>query len=337
MFKIFRAQNWWTIIIPQILGWVYFCELRAANPFMFSSPQKVFYFVGGVLAIAAFGYAFNDLCDIDIDSAAGKKNHLSGLNKPIRILAVLIPLATGIFFWYQVKAGVFTNVLYGLQVIALVVYSTKPFRLKEKSLAGVITDAFYGHINPALFTLGTFTDWTGQAPGYTTVLLTILVVSTTLKGVRNILLHQLHDRKNDKAAGINTFVTQNGGVATLYFINNILKYEVLFTALLAITISYALPPFFLSILLFGIFTYLKFSGWKLAYLPKRQLQFKFLYFLNDYYEGWVPVFFLILLSVGDNRFLIVLLLHLVFFPTFLIKLWQGAKTIRQNFKTEDDY
>lgn len=337
MFKIFRTQNWWTIIIPQILGWVYYCELSSTEHFVFQQPERVLYFLGGVLAIAAFGYAFNDLCDITIDATAGKKNHLAGLSNPIRLLAISIPLAVGIFFWYKVNAGTATNILYGLQIVSLIIYSAPPFRLKEKSLAGIVTDAFYGHVNPTLFTLGTFAMWGHQTPEYTTILLTLILVSTILKGVRNILLHQLDDRKNDKRAGINTFVTKNGGLFTLYFINNILRFEVVFTILLAFTISYTHPPFFLSVLLFGIFTYLKFSGWKLAYLPKRQLKFKFLYFLNDYYEGWVPVFFLILLSVGYNRFLIVLLLHLVLFPSFIIKLWQGMKIIRHNFKTEDDY
>ena len=42
-------------------------------------------------------------------------------------------------------------------------------------------------------------------------------------------------------------------------------------------------------------------------------------------------------SFSIALFLILLLLHLVLFPSFITKLWSDIKTIQQNFKTEEDY
>ena len=336
MFKIVRFNNWWSIIIPQILGWIYFCEITASHPFLMEDSRRVGLFFLGVIAIAAFGYLFNDYCDVDSDRISGKKNLLENFNRATRAGIVLIPLVIGITAWTCVHAGAITKTLYALQIIALVIYSAPPIRLKERSWLGIAADAFYGHINPAFFTLGTFVCWDFTF-GQSVLFITVLIIATTLKGIRNILLHQLDDRKKDRFAGIQTFVVKNGGLFSLYLVNNLLLFEIISTVILSLVISFFFPPFFSCLLFFSIVTYLKFSGWKLADVPQRQLKFKFLYFLNDYYEGWVPVFFLILLSVKQPVFLFLLLLHLFLFPPFIIKLWKDLKTIKQNFKTEDEY
>lgn len=335
--NIIRANKWWSVIPPQILGWIYFCLLATHSPVTLHWQNHVAFFVS-LISISTFGYLLNDFFDVEADKVAGKKNALAEFSIYIRLLFVILALGMGIVAWFFItpfRPG--ATALLALQIIALAAYSAPPLRLKEKNMAGILTDAFYGHINPVFIAITAY--WVGYSQSNMAglSLLALLFLCTTLKGIRNILLHQLDDRRKDRLSDIKTFVTQNGALFTLYFINNLLPFEILFTVLLVVLISYFFPPFFLSLLLFAVFTYLKFSGWKLSYLPKRQLKFKFLHFINDYYEGWIPVFFLILLSVGDNRFLIVLLLHLVLFPTFIIKLWEGIKTINQNFKTEDDY
>ena len=336
MLKIFRLNDWWSVIIPQILGWIYFCELTASHPFLIDDWRRVGLFFIGRTAIAAFGYLFNDYCDVDSDRISGKKNLLEKFKPLIRTGLVLLPLILGITAWACVHAGTITKTLYMLQIIALAIYSSPPIRLKERSWLGIAADAFYGHINPALFTLCTFVCWNFKF-GQSVLFFTVLIVVITLKGIRNILLHQLKDRKKDRLADIQTFVVKNGALFSLYLVNNLLLFEIIFSVILSLVISFFFPPFFLCLLFFSIVTYLKFSGWKLADVPQRQLKFKFLYFLNDYYEGWVPMFFLILLSVKQPEFLFLLLLHLFLFPSFITKLWKDLKSIKENFKTEDEY
>jgi 4-hydroxybenzoate polyprenyltransferase len=332
-----RFNNWWSIIIPQILGWIYFCELTADRSFLIADWGRVLLFVLGVISIASFGYVLNDYCDIESDKISGKKNSLSKVNRPMRNLIVSLPLILGIASWALLHSGIIANVLYGLQILALIIYSAPPVRLKERSVLGIAADAFYGHVNPAFFTIFTFIHWSNAPDSYTVFLLVLVFVCTSIKGVRNILLHQIDDRKKDHKARLNTFVVKYGAYFSLLLINRLLPFELFFTILLVVIISIKIPPFFLFFLIFIVITYLKFSGWKLSYLPKRQLKFKFLYFINDFYEGWMPVVLLIILCSRTPVFLFLLLLNFILFPLFIVQLWKDVKTIQQNFKTENDY
>ncbi len=328
-------------MVPQVLSWVYFSWLidpSYNNRIPFHKVNSDFFlFFLALVSISAFGYLLNDLFDVESDAIAGKQNSLSRFGVYIRWLLVLVPLLIGVCAWLKLPFRPGATILLALQIVALILYSAPPVRLKERAFWGVIADAFYGHINPVFITLTYF------LPGYSKpglvglIFLGVVFICLALKGLRNILLHQIEDRKKDRRAGTETFVVKNGGLYTLNLVNRILPLELFFTICLAISISIILPPYFLSVLLFSVLTYLKFSGWKLAYLPGRQLKFKFLYFLNDYFEGWMPVFFLVLLSVQNQRFLMLLALHLFLFPGFVAKLWKDLKTIRENFKTEDDY
>lgn len=338
--KLFRANTWWNAIVPQVLGWMYFCWLcngAQLGRFIYTYEYLffVFCFFVSLISISAFGYLFNDWCDIKSDAIAGKKNRLASLNPILQIVVVVVPLLIGCFFWMPVS--ITASILFSLQIISLIIYSVPPFRLKNRGVLGVAADAFYGHINPVFITLFVFSFFDATGSYYKVLIGSVLFVATSLKGIRNILLHQIEDRKKDKQAGIQTFVVKNSALFTLYFVNRLLYFEIAFTLALSLIISFFSPPFFLCLLLFSIITYLKFSGWKLADIPQRQLKFKFLYFLNDYYESWMPVFFLILLSTKAPVYLLFLLLHLFLFPNFWNKLLADIRTIKQNFKTEDDY
>lgn len=326
--------------MPQVLGWIYFCGLyngpEAAQMFVFDRDmiELIAYFIS-LISISAFGYLLNDWCDVKTDAISGKENRLSKLTPTVQALVVIIPLVLGCLAWRQgISPATF---LFAVQILALSLYSLRPVRLKNRAGWGVAADAFYGHINPTFITLFAFGFFANAVDWHTLLTGSIIFVAVSLKGIRNILLHQIDDRKKDKLGGIQTFVVKNGALFSLLLVNNLLMFEVIFTVLLSLIISMAFPPFFICILVFSIVTYLKFSGWKLAYIPQRQLKFKFLYFLNDYYEDWVPVFFLLLLAVRQPEFLFLLLLHLILFPSFLIKLRTDLRTIQQNLKTEDDY
>jgi 4-hydroxybenzoate polyprenyltransferase len=335
LLKVFRFKAWWPIIIPQVLGWIYFCLLIESPPIS-SIVYKASLFFVSLISISSFGYLFNDYWDQETDSIAGKPNLLIGQKKVVKISLVLVPLLLGVISWWLISANWIANTFFALQVVALVLYSMPPFRFKTRAELGIIADAFYGHVNPILITLAAFSFLNTLKPS-NFLLVVVIFICASLKGMRNILLHQLHDRKKDLRSNLQTFVLKNDGMYTLTLINNFLPFEILCTLLMAVVISVYLPPFLLSILLFSVLTYFSFSGWKLSYLPKRQLRFKFLYFLNDYYEEWVPVFFLILLSIREPQFMLLLILHLVLFPSFLIKLWNIPRIVKQNLKTEEDY
>src|ERR1043165_4759514 len=314
---------------------MYFC-FRFIPEWVSAWPQLALFFVT-LISTAAFGYLLNDFCDIKSDNIAGKANSLQQIAPWFRVAIVLLPLVIASVSWALLHFRLCATVLFLMQLLSLIAYSVPPLRFKERSWLGVVTDAFYGHINPVFITLTAFMSFHIFNPKYALALTGLIFFCTALKGIRNILLHQIDDRKKDARAHVNTFVVKNGSLLSFNLVNRLLGFEVFILVLLIGLLSLFFPPFLLSILVFAVITYLKFSGWKLSYLPKRQLRFKFRHFLNDYFEGWMPLFFLLLLTTRNHQLFWLLPLHLILFPSFIIKLWNDLRTIRQNFKTEHDY
>lgn len=232
--------------MPQVLGWVYLLSQHKSLRTVL--VLNAFFFVA-LISISTFGYLFNDYCDVEADRKAGKRNLLNNYGKPKQVLIVLLPLLIGSVAWHLTYPRFIENVLFCLQILALVLYSMPPVRLKERGLGGVIADAFYGHINPVFITIFWHMHFNAR-PTWFIALLSVVFIVTTLKGVRNILLHQIDDRKADRRAGVETFVVKNGGLGSLLFINNMLPFEVLFALVFALTISVVYPPFFVWTILF---------------------------------------------------------------------------------------
>ena len=342
--------------MPQVLGWFYFSMLSgivypgnslaaayATLPNQSYIERDVFFFLW-LISTAAFGYSFNDLCDVETDKTAGKPNSLAKFPLPWRIVIVAIPFLIGLVAWYKLNQNLvhsqrtdLANLFIGTQFLALILYSIKPFRMKERAELGAVFDAFYGHLNPVLITFCVF----GLNPSsgiWFYLFITLVIIICFIKGIRNILLHQIEDRKKDNSAKINSVVLKYGPWRTINFVNNFLfPAEVFFLVCLTIVMSIHIPPCIIPLIFFGIISYLKLSGWKLGYADRRLVEFKFTYFMNDYYEVWLPVFMLIILSVYRHEFVFLLILHLIFFPMFGIKLVKDFKAIRENFKTEEDY
>ena len=355
--KLLRINAWWNTIVPQVLGWVYFCMLtkvfyvveHPGSPFVSFTTQpdiaKYILFFIALVSIAAFGYLLNDLCDVEADAAAGKHNSLTDFVLLWRIIIVGIPLFAGVAAWYQLNhfpliylpRKHLANFLFGMQIVVLIIYSVKPIRLKEKAEWGIIADAFYGHLNPVLITLYVF-GFSGVLSRWGHWLMTLVIAVCFIKGIRNILLHQIEDRKKDEAAGLNTAVIKYGPWRVINFINGYLfPAEAFFLGLLTLVICTHIPPCIICLMGFALISYLKFSGWKLGYADRRLLEFKYTYFMNDYYEAWLPGFLLAFLSVYRHEFVFLLILHLILFPAFIIKLRKDLKAIRDNFKIEEDY
>ena len=350
--KLLRVNSWWNTIVPQVLGWIYFCVLTL-TVFGNNSPSdytgiiqsSVLFFIA-LISISSFGYLFNDWCDIEADAQAGKPNSLAAFHTGYRGVIVFIPLTLGVIAWLLLnklclaisgKLFVWGNIFFALQIISLVLYSAKPFRLKDRAELGIVADAFYGHLNPVLITLAVFTI-TPATGNWHFIFMLVIFLLCFVKGMRNILLHQIEDRKKDLEAQSNTAVIKYGPWRIINFINHFLfPAEIFLLVCLMLIISVHIPPFIIPLILFAVFSYLKMSGWKIGYADRRLLEFKFSYFMNDFYENWLPVFTLIILSVYQHQFVFLLILHLILFPGFIMKLVKDTKTIRENFKTEEDY
>lgn len=339
---LLRFSVWWQHIVPPILAAAYLAAAVGA----FAPARLVALlplFVASIVGIAGFGYFLNDTCDIAADRAAGKRN-AAAARAPLARAAILLGLlALGLAPWGLLPANPVNLTLLALQVTLLTLYSVRPFRLKERGLAGILADTLYGHLLPVAITLFTFfpapTAALARAGGsWTAGLLGLLaVVLLVSKGLRNILLHQLGDRWNDRRAGLRTFVVATGPVRTLSLINRLLLPLELGALAGILALLAPAAPVWIGFVAFLGFTGLMFSAWKFPFLPRRQMRFKFLYFLNDFHEEWLPPTVLAIAVVRHTELWPLLGLHFALFPKGLAKIPRNLSVLRENFANAADF
>lgn len=155
------------------------------------------------LLIGIGGYFLNDLFDQKADRLAKKFNVTSLLNKNLLTLIIIGLWFIGFYFVYtlSVKASLFLI----MQFIALLLYSATPFRFKERGVLGVITDALYAHVIPELILLSIIREYT-EIPYW---LWAMFLLFTFSIGIRDILIHQVQDFKNDSRSNTSTYVLNN--------------------------------------------------------------------------------------------------------------------------------
>lgn len=348
---LLRFSLWWQHIVPPVLAGAYVATATGVLP-----PGELLArlppFLVSIVGIAGFGYFLNDACDITADRAAGKPNAAAARGPLTRAGILLGLLVVGLAPWSLLPRNPVNLFLLALQVGALTLYSTRPFRLKERGLAGVLADTLYGHLLPVAIALFTFfPEPLGSlgparatappvppgAPGPIVVLLVFVILVLACKGLRNILLHQIDDRENDRRAGIRTFVLAAGPVRALALIDRLLL-PLEFGALVAVLVLLApAAPVWVGFAAFLAFTALMFSAWKFPYLPRRQLRFKFLYFLNDFYEEWLPPTALAIAVARHAELWPLLPLHFALFPRGLAKLPRQFAVLRENFASAGDF
>ena len=334
---LFRFSVWWQHIVPPVLAAAYLATAVGALP-PGELVARLPLFLASVVGIAGFGYFLNDACDIAADRAAGKANAAAARRPAARAAILLGLLALGLSPWMLLPRSPVNLSLLALQVALLVLYSVRPFRFKERGFAGVLADTLYGHLLPVAITLFTFFpqgagDLEGLAPG----LAALVVLVLACKGLRNILLHQLGDRENDRRSGLRTFVLARGPVRALALVNRVLLPLELGALAGALVLLAPAAPVWVGFAAFLAFTALMFSAWKFPYLPRRQLRFKFLYFLNDFYEEWLPPTVLAIAVARHPGLWPLLLLHFALFPKGLAKIPRNLSVLRENFVHAADF
>ena len=326
--QIVRFNTWWNFILPPLLAFIYLF-LLILNIHWAEALRITGLFLIWMIGAASFGYFINDLCDVKIDTLAGKKNETLQLSILIKIVVITLSLGIALTPWVFLSDSIFVFGLVIFHLILLVIYSAPPLRLKKNLYIGMICDTLYSILIPLLIVMVTFSEIHENTQ--------LLILSGTilfwsfLKGFRNILLHQLNDKKNDARAGHYTFVHKIGPVKVLNCINFfILPFEFSVFSFLCGYLSFLIDYFFIGFCIFLIFTFLKFSLWKIFIIRPRQLRFKFLYFLNDFYEEWLPIIALVFLALHKVEFLILLALHILLFPRKIIKLYKDSITVQKN-------
>lgn len=314
-----RAPLWWNHLAPPVLSVFYFFLWKGEAGFP-TYLVPLLLFMVSFTGIAAFGYWLNDWMDIAADATAGKPNAVASKSRPQRVGIAIILLISGWLPWLGLPPHWQGPTLLGVLNLSLILYSVPPFRWKERGPLGVVCDLSYGHLLPVFIALATFAPLFSERqthPSLTIIILLLLLVS---KGIRNIIEHQIADRKNDRKAGTSTFVTRFGALFSARILSwFLLPLELMLLSVFLACVGWAL--FFSFLLFLAIYLFL-FYAWKAFRGHPGRWLFRWWYAPNDFYESWLPLTLLVLAGIGEPVNFLLLGVHLVIFPKSLqVPIW----------------
>lgn len=313
-----RLSSPWKFKAPILISSPYFIFLLSnyidLNAFLYVVVSLVI-----IIGVAGIGYLSNDLGDREKDKLINKSNSTVHLSNSNIVMLMLLFFCLVLLPWYYLEFDICSILLFILQLLLFYAYAFRPFRLKERGFFGVITDALYAHVLPAILASYTFCLTTKFEVDKYIPFVVLLSMWQLFLGMRNIIFHQLMDYDNDLASNTHTFVTKFGRNKTEVLVTSIfLPFEIVFFLIFVIYISCFYKLFLILISLYWLYK---------VYQEKQNLKdFKyrdFAYkFLDDLYIQWIPLSLLIILSINSINYIPILVLHFILFrsefKTFLL-------------------
>lgn len=309
---LLRYRRWWQFIAPLPVA-VAVIAAVVSIPVSTRLPWEIVAFLLSTLAIGSYGFLLNDLCDREADRVAGKRNVAEMLGGWLAGGWCLVLLVAGMAPWWSViSAPALAKGLVTVQVVLLTIYSVPPIRLKNRGALGAVADSLYGHTLPPLIA------WTAffRAPPspFLQVCIAIVMVTLFVKGMRNILTHQLEDRHHDRKAHLLTLVSGYAGERTLEALwRFVIPLEIGLLVVLSLCILTIQPGLIVALL-----TFLALSEWRIRTMLSgsrgARAWFCERYFLNLFYETWLPLYLFGAAVLQEFSLLTCGVVYLLLFP-----------------------
>lgn len=334
-----RANHWWAYKAAPILGFTYFyCYF-----FVFPLAEKLTIILLSAITItgiAGLGYVINDLYDIEADQKAGKKNPFDNKSALFKIGVIVILTIIATIPWYFLKSDIYIWISLAFQMLLFIVYAHPLTRLKEKSVWGPVCDALYGHAVPIIIACMTYQQYLEQLPYSVVWFFGSLFVWQFLKGMRNIFLHQLEDYENDMQSGIQTLTTEKGRNSIYQkILYTIIPLEIISLFIFFISVTQPFPGiwvYFWGFILLNIYGHGLFRN--VQWHPRIYSGNTYIYFLNNFYEVYLPYYFIVLCIVRSPVSAWMLVIHMLLFPStihimfkdlkmFILEIWVQVKNL----------
>ncbi|MCO5233324.1 MAG: UbiA family prenyltransferase [Chitinophagales bacterium] len=311
-----RANQWWGFKAAPILGFTYF-YIYFFNHSYLDTALIVLMSAITVVGIAGFGYIINDYYDIEADKKAGKKNPFEGKSH-LFILNVFIVLQIFAWSpWLYLKSYPFIWATLLFQVFLFFIYAHPATRLKEKSIWGPICDSLYGHAVPIIIACLTYQQYLDKIPYSKFFFFASLFAWQFFKGLRNIFLHQLEDYENDILAGIKTLTTSKGKeYITLHILRVVLPLEFLSLFGFMSSISGVFSSVWIYFIIY-LLIYILGHGLlrNINWFSTSSTNHLNVYFINNFYEIYLPYYFILWCIIKNPVFLALFFLHVFMFPS----------------------
>ena len=314
-----KAGAWWNYKIPPLLAVAYFALAAGARPpDLANAIWSLALYMLAAIGIAGFGHLFTDAFDVAEDRTLGKPNLWAPLGPGARTALLVTLLAASWLPWLGLPVGRIGFMLIGLQFVMFALYAMPPIRLKERGFWGIIADAIYAHMLPALITWYPFSILAHSlAPDWFPTLLGAWALTV---GIRHLLQHQASQLESDLSANVRTYAVRNGRDATLALIARILPLEMVAFIVLLGVIGQRQP-----IVAAGFGAYLIWQVVKLRTTSLSSFDLRGAHsdadrpvaigkiVLSGFYERWLAPFILAGLSIAEPSYLVLLIIHLILF------------------------
>lgn len=323
VFRRLRVNEPWRYKAPFLMSVPYFM-LFAASASFGTSLITILCSLCTIAGIGGFAYLSNDVFDRTADRTAGRSNGTAHLSTWRTAQAFAAFLGAALAPWIVYFLDVVSLCLLVAEFVLLLAYSVPPLRLKQRGILGVIADALYAHVVPALLAAYTFYVVTGRTYGRFLAFVATLGTWQLFVGLRSAVTHQLADAEHDRAARTSTYVIRRGEQASMRLITFVLAPLELtawaaFTAVAAAT----MPLLGAGWLVYAAVTVLIIKV-HLRQPAREPLCDRLDRLLNEYYLRWMPLVVLMALCIRDPRMVAFLLLHLLIFRNGLTPLLSQA-------------
>ena len=200
-----RRWAWWLNKVP--LSVTLILLLIDGRPLGVAQAEALVLVVLIVCAIGNYGYALNDLFDIEEDRATGRPNFAlaAGGGRAVWVIVGSALLALVLAWPAAGLAGVGLTVL---ELMLPLAYSIPPLRIKERKWLGVAADGLAAHVYPAALALMTARHLGAGWPSAWVI--GCVLAWSAAAGLRGILSHQLHTADRDLKGGLTTVVHDIG-------------------------------------------------------------------------------------------------------------------------------
>jgi len=330
LFNLLRGQDWWFYKIPPLLAIAYATILTQDIP-PHPSFTTILALTVSMFFVAAYGHVVNDIFDIEVDKKAGKPNRMASLSRGQQTGLTLGLAILGLIPWWWIGFNPTSGILLATIYLLLTVYPAPPLRLKERFVFGAVADAATVHAVPTLLVAKVFANLAASFSPSNNSLAIIATSWAFAVGIRGILLHQIWDRDNDLKSGIQTLATKFGVGTLQFWINSIVfPLEAILSTALVLVIAQSALLFLVPcatyclMLLFIMQDEFNPSPSQESYQGKNII-------LHDFYEVWLPLSLLILLSLHQPIFLILLGVHIaLFYPAIQQRVLVSIRQVKLN-------
>lgn len=312
-----RPRAWWFNKVP--LSILLVLLLIDGEPLTSSALAALVGVIAVVCCVANYGYALNELFDVDEDRRGGRANVATAVSRA-RMWSIIALSAAGALLMAVLLAGLAGGALTAAELLLPLAYSIPPLRLKERGWLGVVADAAAAHVYPALLAL-LVVQYLSIRSYALPFLLTVGIWSVAV-GLRGILSHQLQSDEHDRAANLPTVVHRYGHAT----IESLVVFGLLPIELAAfcgaILQSQATTLFKTAWLVFVLYEFLKF---KLNAFPvvvfRREGQPHLPFVDEGFYKVWGPLALALDAALSDPLYLVLAPLYALLFRPHLLMEW----------------